>query len=304
MLTILSVGRGILAAAFLFLTLAAGEAREAWITLPGCQLVRNDSNDGDSFHVKSADGKKYIFRLYFADAAETDPSFPDRVHDQAMAFGLTTAQTLELGEAAKRFTQEKLAQPFTVRTAMHEAMGRSKKPRFYAFVAASEGDLSELLVANGLARLHGNEAKPTGMSSPQAFGNKLKRLETEARQQRVGAWGASFGRMTARVAQQPAKTGPDSFDSFFHPERVVLSPEVGAEANAVEPSTAAAPASGTKLNLNTATSEQLLGIKGVGPVLASRIIAARPYKSADDLRHVKGIGEKKFAQIRPFLQEL
>ena len=267
-------------------------------------MVRNESNDGDSFHVKSADGKRYIFRLYFADAAETDSSFPDRVQEQAMAFGLTTAETLQLGEVAKRFTKEKLAQPFTVRTALHEAMGRSKKPRFYAFVSTSEGDLSELLVANGLARLHGNEAKPTGMSSPRGFWNKLERLEREARQQRVGAWGASFGRMTARLAKQPAKTGPDSFDAFFHPERVAAPAESEAALESAATNTTEAPAAGTKLNLNTATSEQLLSIKGVGPVLAGRIIAARPFKSADDLRNVKGIGEKKFAQIRPFVAEL
>ena len=35
-------------------------------------------------------------------------------------------------------------------------------------------------------------------------------------------------------------------------------------------------------------------------VLAARIVAARPFKSADDLRRVKGIGAKKYERIRPF----
>jgi DNA uptake protein ComE-like DNA-binding protein len=33
--------------------------------------------------------------------------------------------------------------------------------------------------------------------------------------------------------------------------------------------------------------------------MARRIIDARPFKSADDLKKVNGIGEKKYAQLRP-----
>ncbi len=105
MFDIKSIQQALLAAVLLFLTLPRSEAREAWTILGECQLVRNESNDGDSFHVKTADGKRYIFRLYFADAAETDASFPDRVQDQAIVFGLSTAETLQLGEVAKRFTK-------------------------------------------------------------------------------------------------------------------------------------------------------------------------------------------------------
>jgi competence protein ComEA len=43
-------------------------------------------------------------------------------------------------------------------------------------------------------------------------------------------------------------------------------------------------------------------IPGIGPVMAGRIIAARPFRSADDLKKVSGIGEKKYAAIRPYFQ--
>jgi DNA uptake protein ComE-like DNA-binding protein len=43
-------------------------------------------------------------------------------------------------------------------------------------------------------------------------------------------------------------------------------------------------------------------IPGIGPVMASRIIAARPFKSADDLKKVNGIGNKKYAQMRPYFE--
>jgi competence protein ComEA len=67
--------------------------------------------------------------------------------------------------------------------------------------------------------------------------------------------------------------------------------------SAAPPSATAAPAGG-KLDVNTATSAELLGLPGVGPVLAQRIVAARPYQTADDLRKVKGIGPKIYERIR------
>ncbi|HEX4638707.1 MAG TPA: helix-hairpin-helix domain-containing protein [Chthoniobacterales bacterium] len=54
--------------------------------------------------------------------------------------------------------------------------------------------------------------------------------------------------------------------------------------------------------MNTATEEQLDALPSIGPALAGKIIAARPFKSADDLRHVKGIGDIRYAKIRPYFQ--
>ncbi len=55
------------------------------------------------------------------------------------------------------------------------------------------------------------------------------------------------------------------------------------------------------INLNTATEEDLRSLRGVGPVIARKIVAGRPYRSADDLRKVDGIGEDKMADIRPLV---
>ncbi len=265
--------------------------------MKGCREIPNESNDGDSFHVRAL-GKEYIFRLYFADAPETELSFPQRVGEQAKYFRLTNGQTLELGRNAKRFVEEKLSQPFTVRTCLQDALGRSKRERFYAFVETSEGDLAELLVANGLARVHGSAATPVGLSAPEREWEKLRRLEMEARQEKVGGWGAAFGRMSVRLTKQPARTGLDSFDAFFHPDRLlaetpVLKPQEAAPAKA-------SPPVAHGLDVNAATAEELMNLKGIGPVLAARIIGARPFKTADDLRNVKGIGAKKYEQMRPF----
>ena len=56
------------------------------------------------------------------------------------------------------------------------------------------------------------------------------------------------------------------------------------------------------IDVNTATEKELTTVPGIGHVMAARIIAARPFRSADDLKKVSGIGDKKYAQIRPYFQ--
>lgn len=53
-------------------------------------------------------------------------------------------------------------------------------------------------------------------------------------------------------------------------------------------------------DLNSASKQELMSIKGIGPTLSLRIIAGRPYKTIDDLRRVKGIGRKKLKRLRPY----
>ena len=60
------------------------------------------------------------------------------------------------------------------------------------------------------------------------------------------------------------------------------------------------------VNINTATQEEFIALhKGLGPAKAQAIIDYRkangPFKSVDDLRHVKGIGAKRLEKLRPEL---
>lgn len=61
-----------------------------------------------------------------------------------------------------------------------------------------------------------------------------------------------------------------------------------------------------KLNLNTATEEQLLLLPTVGPSKAERIVTWRKknggFKRVADLRRVKGFGYKTFKRLEPFLE--
>ena len=57
-----------------------------------------------------------------------------------------------------------------------------------------------------------------------------------------------------------------------------------------------------KVNLNTASVDELTKLKGIGPSLAERIVAYRtehgPFTSIDELAKVKGIGQKKLLRIK------
>ena len=52
------------------------------------------------------------------------------------------------------------------------------------------------------------------------------------------------------------------------------------------------------VDINTATEKQLSSLPGIGPQMAKRIIEARPFKSIQELKRVKGIGDKKFERLK------
>lgn len=85
-------------------------------------------------------------------------------------------------------------------------------------------------------------------------------------------------------------------------EQVVVptAEEHAAQQSAVE-SAGGTASLGGKVNINTASAEQLDTLPGVGESTAQKIIADReangPFSSPEDLKRVSGIGDKKYAEL-------
>lgn len=239
---------------------------------------------------------------------------PRRLVEQAKYFGITVPQAIEVGRRAKEFVDEKLATPFTIFTHMSDAMGQSRLERFYAFVQTKDGDLGEQLVRNGLARVYGFKATPPGLKSSRIELDKFQQYENEARQEKIGAWGVSAGRLNA-LPQTPSAFSPFVADGKTRSRgapadsSAVVSPVVKPAASITRSSPVKISRSHAKekpplgrIDINTATEKELTTVPGIGHVMAARIIAARPFRSADDLKRVSGIGDKKYTEMRPYFQ--
>ena len=250
----------------------------------GCVLKENKSNDGDSFHVM-AGGRHLLVRLYFVDCPETSAwakTDARRLGEQMRHFGLpSVVDTVHFGKMAQAFTKKVLSEPFTLYTAFAGAPGRSAVKRIYGFIETAQGDdLASILVKNGLARTYGVRRKtPHGVPHDE-MALRLADMEVAAMLMRKGIWANSDPeRIVALRAQQRA-------------EDKHLADIQAQVAGSEQPS--------AKIDLNRSSREQLEAVKGIGPALAARIIAARPFRSVDELNVVKGIGEGKYKQLNEF----
>jgi endonuclease YncB( thermonuclease family) len=158
-----------------------------WAVLENCRLIHNSYNDGDSFHVMH-DGKKYIFRLYYVDAPETELYLRPRIQEQAEAFGISFDKMLEIGHAATAFVNEQLSDTFTVYTKWHSAQGRSASLRYYAFIRTGDRDLGEMLVERGLARVFGVRVNTPDGTAASGYRSHLLEIQQQARENQAGAW--------------------------------------------------------------------------------------------------------------------
>ena len=248
------------------------------------RLINDPANDGDSFLVE-ANGKSFHVRLYFVDCPETLIAFTgdaQRVREQTRYFGLSDAKrTIHFGNEAKTFVDHVLVKPFTVHTAFASALGRSSKGRVYGFITTADGnDLASLLVKNGFARTYGMGRETFDGVSRDEMVKRLRDFEVSAMLKRVGVW---------------SESDPDRIVEFRSKQR-----SEDRELQEVRDQATKAKSPQGLVNLNTASKEELQSIKGIGPVLAERIIAGRPYRTVDDLLKVKGIGPKILETIRPY----
>lgn len=239
-----------------------GQAAE-WMKLVNCRYVSNSINDGDSFMIKNR-STTYVFRLYWIDTPEDQNSYPERIQEQARYFNISEEEVMQIGREAKLFTREFLkGRSLTLYTQWEDGQGTGQ--RYFAIVNSDEGNLIEALVRNGLARIYGYSKAWPDEPGIDTFRRRLLRLEKEAKQRGLGAWRSKI----------------EVWDSFDYEKKLAVLPDFEG-----------------KLNINTASREELLLLPGIGPTYSKRILEARPFNRIEDLQKVKGIGPKTFARIQ------
>lgn len=97
-----------------------------------------------------------------------------------------------------------------------------------------------------------------------------------------------------------------AYNAFYVPEASLSSPVTVADSCVSGATSGEAAAYSGKLNLNSATVQELSeNLPGVGETIAARIVAYREenggFSSVEELLNVEGIGEKKYEQIKDLL---
>ena len=272
---------------------AAASTSKSLHEIRGCTLVPTNWADGDSFLVRTPDGRQFTVRLYGADCLEwhvTDATDERRLRAQRRYFGISEArptvrESIELaknfGKAAAEETARVLARPFTVHTAFSDARGDGKHKRYYAFVIAPEvGDLAAHLVRSGLARAFGVYRQTPDGRSKKEYYESLKDLELQAAKLARGVWAETdWQKLPAQRRAQRKEDAEVAIAIGKHP-----------------------PPDSFQLDPNTAARDDLMKLPGIGEKMANRIIENRPYKTPKDLLRVPGIGPKTLEKIEGYLR--
>jgi len=90
---------------------------------------------------------------------------------------------------------------------------------------------------------------------------------------------------------QPSTLSPLSKASIIHADNNISEEDIGAFEG--------------KININTATVDELIDLPGIGPAKASSIVEFRnkygPFSSIEELLYISGIGENQLSEISSWI---
>ncbi len=111
-------------------------------------------------------------------------------------------------------------------------------------------------------------------------------------------WAGLALSLAAGSAPAAARKEPVEKSEAAAPEKAAVTKKSAAPAKAAP----AKLAPGEKVNINTATKEELDKLPGIGPVKARRIVEGRPFDKIEDIMKVKGIKKGEFNKIKDLIR--
>lgn len=260
--------------------------------IPGCVYIDEDWADGDSFRIKTPEGKMLTVRLYGADCIESvirDESDVTRLRAQRRYFGIENHNenvsdsiklAMRFGEDATKMTKRLLAKPFTIQTSFADARGDARYERIYAFVITSDGkDLAAELVSEGLARAFGVSRSALDGRSRDDYQAEMQDIELKAAREEKGVW--AFTDWEKLPAERSVQRNEDREAQIAMGDGKLKE--------------------GEKIKVMGASEEDFRRLPGIGEGLAKALAKRGSFRKPEDLMKVDGIGEKTLAEIEPFL---
>ena len=115
----------------------------------------------------------------------------------------------------------------------------------------------------------------------------------------VTAGGATASSTTSAASQKVASAEKTVAGASATASQTAASAEKSATEKTSKATKKLAP--GQRVNINTATKEELQAIPGIGASKAQSIIAARPFDKPEDIMKVKGIKQKTYDKLKDYI---
>ncbi|PLR72699.1 MULTISPECIES: helix-hairpin-helix domain-containing protein [Bacillus] len=190
---------------------------------------------------------------------------------------------------------------------------------FYFFLQGNKGDgdpLESLQMEEELESLPGlGEEEEKEKEKEKEAAPPVIKVDVKGSVRNPGLYEAADGERVADLIQKAggltenADEARINFAQRVGDEMVIYVPEEGEElSGGTEPAQAISAASGEDgmVNINSAGSEELQDIPGIGPSKAAAIIEYRetegPFQSLEDLMQISGIGEKTFEKLKSYIK--